>query len=347
MAPFTQLGLSEKSPEQLPKHHEIPHQPKVTGKRIAAVAAASLTGALLAAFMLTSGCFKGSKPGDASTQATAPPATPASTAALAPPAAPVTVSQPETKKPAHHKSRQHRVAAYKNPDYGISFRYSNNYSLMEGKDANLQWDGLGPVETNFVLPGGSTLTALQLPPSLYPGTDFSSAFFNMSVNPQLTSEQCEQFAWPGAGGPDDERLVPEKIQVGALEFDEIQASAASAMKQADARYYHVFQNGMCYEFVLGVETAVSDDEDGEITPIDHALVFRKLNWILSTMKILPVAIPEVARESRTRRPLPKVAATSSEEELAWGGHPLRPSFSRLSTDLLRYSTEIHQGVTRH
>jgi len=51
---------------------------------------------------------------------------------------------------------------------------------------------------------------------------------------------------------------------------------------------------MCYEFALGVETTASDDATDGIKPVDHSQVFRKLNWILSTVKIQPVDVPEVA-----------------------------------------------------
>jgi hypothetical protein len=289
MAQFTQLGLSGKPEGKAAQNISNASEKKSSGKRTSAVlAGASLAAAMLTAFLLTSGCSKGSsKPAATSNQATPVAAMPA------PPTAPAT-QLPEVKKPAHKASRQHKLSAYTNPAYGVSFRYPKYYSLKEGENANLQWDGLGPVEMNFVQPGGSTLTAVELPHSMYAGTDFTSAFFNVSVNPKLTSEQCGQFAWPETGSPDEEPLIPEKTKVGVTEFDEIQASAAAQTKQADAKYYHIFQNGMCYEFALGVETTASEDDADGIKPVDHSQVFRKLNWILSTVKIQPVDVPEVA-----------------------------------------------------
>jgi hypothetical protein len=292
MAQFTQLGLSGKPEDNgAPKlaNQVVRRRDKRTS---AALAGAALLAAMLTAFMLTSGCSKGSgKPqGSASIQ---PPAAPPVVAA--PTVLPPTASQAaETKKPVHKSPRQHKLATYKNGDYGVSFRYPKYYSLKEGEEANLEWDGLGPVEMNFVQPGGTTLTAVELPASMFAGTDFTSAFFNVSVNPTVTSEQCQQFAWPEAGGANEEPVLPEKEKVGAAEFDEIEASAAAQMKQADAKYYHIFQNGMCYEFALGVETAESDNAADGIKPVDRDRVFRKLNWILSTVKIQRVDIPEVA-----------------------------------------------------
>ena len=289
MAQFTQLGLSGKPEGKAAQNISNPREKKSSSNRTsAALVGASLAAAMLTAFLLTSGCSKGSsQPASTSNQAMPVAAMPT------PSTAPAT-QPPEVKKPVHKASRQHKLSAYTNPAYGVSFRYPKYYSLKEGEDANLQWDGLGPVEMNFVQPGGSTLTAVELPHGMYAGTDFSSAFFNVSVNPKLTSEQCGQFAWPETGSPDEEPLIPEKTKVGVTEFDEIQASAAAQMTQADAKYYHIFQNGMCYEFALGVETTASDDAADGIKAVDRDQVFRKLNWILSTVKIQPVDVPEVA-----------------------------------------------------
>jgi hypothetical protein len=293
MAQFTQLGLSGKGEVKTSENNQKNGGRKPTG---ALLALASMTAGLFTAFLLTGGCSRQSaKGGGAPSNQNTAQSMPAATTSPVPPA-----SQPqETNKPAHKKSRQHKVVAYKNADYGVSFRYPKYYSLKEGEDANLQWDGLGPVEMNFVQPGGSTLTAVELPPSMYPGTDFTSAFFNVSVNPTLTSAQCGQFAWPQTAGPGDEPLIPEKTKVGVTEFDGIQASAATQMQQADAKYYHIFQNGMCYEFALGVETAASDDPADGIKPVDREQIFRRLNWILSTVKIQPVEVPEVAHATST------------------------------------------------
>ncbi|HVO79760.1 MAG TPA: hypothetical protein VMT28_03455 [Terriglobales bacterium] len=288
MAQFTQLGLSGKPEGNASPKIAKQGKSKRTG---AALAGAAFLAAMLTAFMLTGGCSKGS--GNAGGTASIQPPVAAPVAAT--PAPPAATNQPtETKKPARKSSRQHKLAAYKNKDYGVSFRYPKYYNLKEGEDANLEWDGMGPVEMNFVQDGGTTLTAVELPRSMYPNTDFSSAFFNVSVNPALTAEQCGQFAWPQAASPEEEPLIPEKTKVGSTEFDEIQASAAAQTKQADAKYYHIFKNGMCYEFALGVETASSGDAADGIKPVDHELVFRKLNWILSTVKIQPVEVPQVA-----------------------------------------------------
>jgi hypothetical protein len=245
---------------------------------------------LLTIFLAETGCSKASDRASVSTSSQIASNQPVPASAAPSPAAPVVT--PEVKKPVHKKSRQQKVSAYKNPAYGVSFRYPKSYSLKEGEEASLQWDGLGPVEMNFVQPGGTTLTAVELPSNLYPGTDFTSGFFNISVNPKLTSTECEQFVIPETG-PEAESVTPSKTKVGATEFNEMQTSAGGETRQADAKYYHIFQNGMCYEFTLGLERTAASTVDG-IKPVDRDHVFRKLNWILSTVTIEPVEVPEVA-----------------------------------------------------
>jgi hypothetical protein len=326
MAHFTQLGLSGKpdtKPETKPqgktllnvssegqRSHSNPK--KLAGKqKTAALVGSLIATSLLGVFLLESGCSKES-------DKTATIARPNQIVASQPPAPISTVpastatavaSQPPAKK----KSRQRKLSAstYTNPTYGVSFRYPKYGSLKEGDEANLELDGLGPLEMNFVQPGGTTISAVELPRKLYAGTDFNAAFFNVSVNPKLTSAECEQFAFPETGDPETDPVTTSKTKVGATEFHAVEGFAGEENNQADVKYYHVFQNGGCYEFALGLETtaeAIPDEIKPAVKPlvkpVDRNEVFRKLNWILSTVKIQPVAapektVPEVATDTPT------------------------------------------------
>src|SRR5207302_47902 len=118
-------------------------------------------------------------------------------AAIAPiaPAAPMATPAPATAAiapmpTAPKKVKKHRptTATYVNSEYGVSITYPRKYGLKLGDEAQLSWPGLGPVPTDFVKPGGVMLAAVELPASLYPDTDFASAFVNVSRSEEHTSE---------------------------------------------------------------------------------------------------------------------------------------------------------------
>src|SRR5207249_3656627 len=80
------------------------------------------------------------------------------------------------------------------------------------------------------------LAAVELPASLYPDTDFASAFVNVSVNHAVTSDECAQFAFPQVS---TDAASAAQAKVGALEFNEIESINGETPKQADAKYYHI------------------------------------------------------------------------------------------------------------
>jgi hypothetical protein len=69
--------------------------------------------------------------------------------------------------------------------------------------------------------------------------------------------------------------------------------AGSATKQAEAQYYHNYENGACYEYVLGLGTAGYGLTDG-VEPVNRDDVFARLEKILATVKIRPVASERTA-----------------------------------------------------
>jgi hypothetical protein len=239
MTQFTQLGLSGKPEKKSAAQDTLrigsnnDTKKSVQRKKTAMLAGSVVAGALLGVFLLESGCSKSSdKVATISTPASySLPAVVPTTPAVTP-----AVVAPTPKK----KTRQHKLAAstYSNPTYGVSFRYPKRDSLKEGDKANLELEGLGPVEMNFVQPGGTRVSAVELPGKTYAGTDFNSAFFNVSVNSKLTQEECEQFAFPQGSATDP--VAPSKAKIGAAEFQSLEGFADENAKQADVKYYHLF-----------------------------------------------------------------------------------------------------------
>jgi hypothetical protein len=275
------------------------------GKQVAAVA----TSLLIITSFAAVGCSKSKEPtrvsGSGSSQLS-------SSASVTPtptmPSAPAVSEKPVTKKVA---KKRPATVTYKDVASGVSFQYPRKYALKTGDEAKLEWNGLGPVPMNFLEPGGVTVAAVVLPQNSYPGTDFASGFFNISVNRSLSMETCGKFGLTDVVHP-DEPATATKVKVGGKEFDQVEDFGGEAIKQADAKYYHLYENGACYEFALGLGTAGYGIEEG-IEPVDRAEVFSKLEKILATVKLQPVAEKEVT-VAKSDEPATKGAVSGTVSE---------------------------------
>ncbi|HEX7961481.1 MAG TPA: hypothetical protein VF493_16285 [Terriglobales bacterium] len=279
-----------------------------TGSRGRAVVAALL---IVVAGM--SGCSKAkskeavvsSSNQNSSTQAVALPATTVPSAATTPQAS-------EPVKPKKVVKKRPSTVTYNDTNYGISLQYPRKYTLKTGDKAKLNADGI-EYPVNFVQPGGITVAAIELPGNSYLGTDFYSAFLSVNVNRSLTSEQCEQFAEPAATSSEvatistqqsqsesqsqaianDTAVLPMKVSIRGTDFSEVE----DTIEKSDTKYFHTFQNGSCYEFALGLQTA--EPIDG-IDPVNRDEVFAKLEKILASVKIKSDGGSEVAATKITQ-----------------------------------------------
>ena len=192
------------------------------------------------------------------------------------------------------------TATYKNATYGVSFRYPKTYTMLTPEKDTKESAWPDPVGMNFSEPGGETLTTLVLP-----GTRASS-FFKASVIKGVSAEQCSKFATTpepeqteASTNPpvdaDDDSIMPVKSNILGVEF----AKTESVTDQSEARYYHHFENGACYEFALGVEDAPSTTK-----PVDHLQVFDKLERIMTTVKIKSEPAPVAAVSDPVAQPAP-------------------------------------------
>lgn len=241
-------------------------------------------------------------------------------------------------KPVPKKIVKKRPATvtYVNKSYGVSFEYPRRYAIETG-DAATELLASSVLPMNFVLPGGTALAAVELPETGLANTDFSSAFFNVSVNKAVTAEDCGKFSVPQAatpthgkasdqamtetakptenGGPVEaqpetasaspaaatsapEIAAASKLMLGAMEMQRAEAVAGDGNRQSDSKYFHVYQNGACYEFALNVTTLAAQN-DGGMKHVDRDKVFEKLERILATVKIeapaeVTASLPAVA-----------------------------------------------------
>jgi hypothetical protein len=282
----------------------------------------------------------------------------------APASAPVTQAdnKPAPKKPVVRK--RPATVNYADKTYGVTFEYPRRYAIETG-DAATQLVASNPIAMNFVQPGGVALAAVSLPETNYTNTDFSSAFFNVSINKTLSADQCSEFAVPqpkatmmseakpepatsqpsqschsedgtkcspkdptpdatitGADKTGADKIVtektvptdaksnasssdPNKLLIGDMELRATEAVSGEGTRQSDSKYFHVYQNGACYEFTLNVTTDAS--EEGLVKHVDRDKVFTRLEQILSTVKINPVT-PEVTAEA----PVPSAPETAAQ-----------------------------------
>jgi hypothetical protein len=255
-------------------------------QKLAVIACCSFLGM----FFAMSACSKQSpKPAQAGISS---PAVSPATVAAAPVATATAVAAPAKKTP---KKRPANVT-YSDPNSGVSFLYPRKFALTTGDKARPQFAPLGDAVMNFVQPGGVTVATVELPSGSYPGTDFASAFFNVNVHRSVTEQECGHFAFVDShnvnGAPQD----VDKVKVGSAEMETTSDFTASPLTQTETQYYHRYENGACYEYVLSVGTAGYGTKDG-VKPVNRDEVFAKLEKILTTVKINPVEQEQVAKQA--------------------------------------------------
>ena len=259
-------------------------------QKIAMIAGFAILGLLLA----LSACSKqSSKPALAAVSSPAlTPATPAVT--TTPAAAPTAAALPAPAK----KTPKKRAAnvTYSDPNSGVSFLYPRKFALTSGDKALPQLAGVGDVPMNFVQPGGVAVATVALPDRSYPGTDFASAFFTVNVNRSVSEQECAHFAFVDTSNADGEPVDAEKVKIGSTEMEMTSNFSASATAQAEAQYYHSYENGACYEYVLGLRTEGFATAGG-VEHVNRDEVFAKLETILATVKINPVEPEHVAEQA--------------------------------------------------
>lgn len=275
--------------------------------------------ALLIACSLAVGCSS-DKPKTVSSAGESPIAQPAPIATTSTPT-PATPVQQAAAKPVHRKvvRKAPAILTYADKISGVSFQYPRKYTLKTG-DAADKLVSSDAVPMDFVQSGGVALAAVALPDSTYPNSDLASAFFNVSVNKTLTADQCGEFSVPrpNPAAPADPAIQAttqlatppiSKLMIGDMELTSSETNAggqtSAGPREEASKYYHVFQNGACYEFALKVATTELETAQttNSITKhVDRDEVFQRLEKILATVKINPIAAPEVNAEVKTNVP---------------------------------------------
>jgi hypothetical protein len=223
-------------------------------------------------------------------------------------------------KPEHKKvvRKAPVMLAYTDKTSGVSFQYPKKYSLKTGDSAD-QLVSSAPVSMDFVQPGGVAVAAVAVPETAYPKSDLGPAFFDVSVNKALTAEQCGEFLETKAASPAETgtpaettatatpaAVPPAKLMIGDMELQSAETLASQGTREEASKYYHVFENGACYEFALKVSTTNIENQGGA-THVDRGEVFKRLEKILATVKI---AAPAEVTASAPVVPTPTTAVAT-------------------------------------
>ena len=288
-------------------------------QKLAMIAGFAILGLLLA----LSACSKGSAKPALGSSSSAPgasaqpqPGTQQTTPPGAyPPGAQGPAIQVATPKAGTKKAAKQRPAnvTFSDPNSGVSFIYPRKFSLASSdRAAHLAAD---EVPMNFVQAGGIAIATVALPSDSYRGTDFASAFFSVNMSRSLSEQECSHFAFVDTSDADGEPIDAEKVRVESISGSEEDGPAekememtseftGSATRQVETQYYHSYENGACYEYVLGLGTAgygageASKEEEHKeegLKPVDREGVFARLEKILTTVKTRPAA-PAAAAE---------------------------------------------------
>src|SRR6202162_2653080 len=261
-------------------------------QKLAMIAAFAILGLLL----VVSACSKQVPKPPLVGVSSPPPSSATPAAAVTAPSTPTAAASPAPTK----KTPKKRPAnvTYSDANSGVSFLYPRKFTLASGDKAQPQLAAvsINDVPMNFVQPGGVAVATVALPGGSYPGTDFASAFFNVNVNRSVSEQECAHFAFVDTRNADGEPVDAEKVKIGSTDMEMTSDFSANAIKQAETQYYHSYENGACYEYVLGLGTEGFATEGG-IEHVNRDEVFAKLEKILASVKIKPVETEHGAEPS--------------------------------------------------
>ncbi len=221
-------------------------------------------------------------------------------------------AQPETAKKKSVKRPVKKLPltrTYKDEVSGLSFTYPRRSILEVGDKAERDGTVAEELPMGFVQSGGVTMAVVTLPGVAKSGSDFTPALFAISVNKDLTVDQCAQFA--GEEGADKSNtdsadkpassVSGEKLTMGNVDYIELDKQTERGV----AKYYHRFVPGLvaddnaCYEFAMSVKWAEPTQDDEKTVSIEkidaqpaaatssdeHKAAFASLEKILASVNI--------------------------------------------------------------
>jgi len=191
-----------------------------------------------------------------------------------------------------------------NKAYGFSFEYPASFKLLEQSELRK--------DSNFANSNGSTsLLSVEIPDSIYPGSNFRGGYFTVLVNPNITNgAACNQFGYA------DPRSV-SPVTLGGVRYEQATDSEGAAGTGYTYYYLHSYQNGVCYELKLemaAVNTGayelpcsislVSDENKKQLIEdfVSRVAYFHPTQRELMARAHVPVSKPAVTRFQPSSQP---------------------------------------------
>jgi hypothetical protein len=162
---------------------------------------------------------------------------------------------------------------FKSRDYGVSFVYPWQYTLLSAKTVAKGDESLRPkpdgTDSQF------TLARIEIPKGFYADTDLKIAYFTLSLNQDIAEQDCVALVGPDKNG----EVQNESIHGVNFRWTEMENGGRG--RASKLRNYVSFANDTCYELEMGVKT----ESDGVSREVDPDQVMRRLNAILKTVEI--------------------------------------------------------------
>lgn len=180
---------------------------------------------------------------------------------------------------------------FKSRDYGVSFQYPWQYARLSAKTISNDYS-LQPQSDG--LDSQITLVRIDVPKGFYPGSDFDSAYFTLSLNPDLNEKECQATLGKNA--------KPETVSVNGTNFQWVETNSGGHGSSAKVRNYVAYTNDACYE----IETGVKTKNDGLAREVNTDQVMSRLDSILYTVKVGPEAqAPQKQQLMSAKEPQPE------------------------------------------
>jgi hypothetical protein len=196
-------------------------------------------------------------------------------------------------------------AVYTSRKYGVAWQYPRNFVLRKGANAGLDLTGHYAAAAAFAGQAGVALASVIIPARVYPGTDFVKASLTARANSKITEPACGAFRILDDGEENAQDFPATQVMVGSTEFTTAEAVVDGDLENSATtreKFFHVYENTVCYEFAMSVTTATGGEKKGP-AHVDADEVFERLQEILTSVTIVPVRDKGPVASSTAAAPL--------------------------------------------